>query len=498
MSDPRDENGDREPARHVPYDIDVEQALLGSVLVDNTAFYRISETFDLAKGEVFYDPLHQRLFEKISALLNANKRISPLTLHAEMKADPGLLEVGGHAYLAGLAQAAPAIPNVRDLARILRDLAVRRRMIAIGTDLVNSAFEAPSDAPAAAIADTAASDLHDAVHSDEPGRGLERVIDLAFAAAQAAEAARTLPRSACLSTGLRSVDEHLGGLYRGDLTMLGGLPSMGKSALAQKIAINNAQAESILAVAQGRPPEQTLFFSLEMTGQQLSARYISEVARIPTDRMRRGDITENESHKLGLAANHIGDLPLRIDGSRRLTVAQMRGRIQAMIRRSNAGVGMVVVDHLRFIKAANTRDGELDRIQQITSDLADIAKDLNVALLVVAHLNREFSKRENRRPVLSDLYGSSAIEQNADGVWFVHREEYHLARNKPSVNDEKAYAQWLLDCERHAGKAEIYAAKQRMGPLGSAVVLFEEQFARFHEAEDGRQAALDLAAGLGL
>lgn len=467
--------------RHEPYDIDVEQALLGTFLNDSNSYWRAVE---ILKPEHFYDPLHARIYTVIGELCAKDQRVTPLSLHASMKSDPGVLETGGQAYFDAMRSASPALPNIRELARVLRDLAVRRSIIRAAEIAIAAAYEPPLDKTADQIADDAAEQLFEA-SKGQMGEGSVTIRDLAQRAVRQAEDAMNAPASVCLTSGLWLVDQQLGGVYRGDLTILGGAPNMGKTSLAQHILFSNASAPDA---------EEAIFFSLEMAGEQVATRELAARARVPSDLMRRGKISAQQAEKLALAAYNFPDLPYHIDSTRRLSVAQMRARVQARKRRSKKGVSLVGIDHLRFIKPARPRDDEKDQIQQITSDLKDMAQELNVALLLVSHITREFSKRATTRPQLTDLYGSSAIEQNADAVWFIHREHYYLDRNPPgskATSEDRAKHVALL--ERHSGRAEIFAAKQRMGPIGAAEVRFEEKFTTFSDLEEApTQAEIDL------
>ena len=477
--DPRDEPAGTKAYEHVPYDIDVEQALLGSFLQDGNSYWRAVE---LLQPEHFYDPLHGRIYKTIGELAAQDRKITALTLHAAMKADPGIMEVGGQPYLDALRKAAPALPNIRDFCDILRDLAIRRSIIRAAEIAIEEAYNPPLETKAQEIADRAAEQLFEASQGSQRSVVSIPIREAVQQAAQQAEDAMNQPAGVCLTSGLWLVDEKLGGLYRGDLTILGGAPNMGKTSLLQHILMANASIEALEA---GAPmPEEAMFFSLEMMAQQVATRELAMIAKVPSDIMRRGRTSPKEMERLALAASQFPELPYQVDGSRRLSVAQMRARVQARRRRSKRGVSLVGIDHLRFVKPKNPRDDEKDQIQQITSDLKDMATEFNIAIALVSHVNRDANKRHSNRPVLTDLYGSAAIEQNADAVWFIHREIYYLNRNPPgerASGEEKGKHDAAV--EKHEGKAEIFAAKQRMGAIGSAIVNFEEKYTQFSDLE---------------
>jgi len=459
-----------EVLRHVPYDIEVEQAILGAILVDNTAFFRATDDLSLSATD-FFDSVHQRIFATMSAHLAREERVTPLTLHAAMKADPGLLELGGYGYFANLAHAAPAMPNVKSLAQIILNLAKRRRLIRIGEDLVNDSYTPPDQLTVDEIADRASENLFDSAHSNEQGRGAEELIDVIDRAIAQAEEAKTNPHRARILTGLPSVDKALGGLFFRDLTTLAAAPSQGKSGLGAQFGIHAS-----------RSGYQTLVFSKEMASEEFAMRYVAQEASVPANRIIEGRISDDELERVALSRGAFVGLPYRLDASPNLTVAQIRARSQAT-RRKTGKLDLVIVDHLQFVQAAKPRDDEKSQLKQITRDLKAMAKDLNCAVLLIAHLNREFWKRATHRPVISDIYGSSAIEQNSDHIWFLHREEYYLEREQPDPSNGEAHTKWIARCEAAAGWAEVFSAKRRGGPTGTTKIRFDGPLVRFLDPE---------------
>jgi replicative DNA helicase len=455
--------------RQLPFDIDVEQALLGAILVDNYCFERVA---DRLRPEDFYDPLHERMFRAMINYHQRNRAITPITLAAAFHNDEGFTTVGGQAYLKSLANASPAIPNVIDYAKILQDFSGRRALIRIAEELVTAAFSPEIEDTPAIIADRAAEALYEQTRGTEHGRGPLPVIDLAHEAIAQSAKAMEAPESVCLTTGLRTIDGALGGIYRQDVTYLGGAPNMGKSGLLDLMVQANA--------VRGLP---CVLFSLEMSDVQQATRYVSRASEISSDKIRKGELSDQELYRLNLAPGIIGDIQLRIDGTPNLTVAQIRARAQSLRRRYGA-LAMIGIDHLRFIKPADMRAREPEQIQQVTKDLKTMAKELDVAVVCIAHLNRDYAKRDSKRPQLQDLYGSAAIEQNADAVWFVHREHYYLTRAPADESRIDEYAAWVKACEASNGQAEVYSSKQRMGACASATVRFEAKLVRFYDPEE--------------
>jgi replicative DNA helicase len=468
---------EQEAYRHVPYDIEVEQALLGAILVDNQAIERISS---ILKAEDFYDPLHQRLYE---VMLNASERggmvLTPLTLHAAMKADPGLIEVGGHAYLAGLVQAAPAIPNVRDLARILHDLAVRRTLIGIGEDIVNTAYEAPHDKPPKEQIEEAEKALYRVSESSKYGQGpidfaesLRRTVELAEKAQQRGG------RISGLVTGFTDIDSLLGGLQPSDLIILAGRPGMGKTSLATNMAFYTARAytqdiESGAEVPRGAP---VLFFSLEMAAQQLSARILSEACEIEMWKIRNGRFTEDEWEKFVLSMQELSTLPLYIDDTGGISVAQIAARARRLKREK--GIGCVMIDHIQLVAGSGRTENRVQELTEISKSLKVLAKELDCPVVALSQLSRAVDARDDKRPVLSDLRESGSIEQDADVVMFVYREEYYLKTREPDPGSPD-HAKWMEKLDRATNRAEVIVEKHRHGATNKIDLQFDARYTRF-------------------
>src|SRR5690242_1970296 len=468
---------EQEAYRHVPYDVEVEQALLGAILVDNQALERVGA---ILKAEDFYDPLHQRIFE---VMLTSSERggmiLTPLTLHAAMKADPGLMEVGGHAYLAGLVQAAPALPNVRDFARILHDLAVRRSLIRIGEDIVNTAFEAPHDKPPKDQIEDAEKALYRVSESSKYGAG---PIDFAEALQRTVELAEKAQarggRISGLITGFSDIDSLLGGLQPSDLIIVAGRPGMGKTSLATNIAFHTCRAyvqdmESGADVPRGAP---VLFFSLEMAAQQLSARILSEQTEIEMWKIRNGKFSESEWEKFVLAMQDLSTLPLYIDDTGGISIAQIAARARRLKREKN--IGCIMIDHIQLVAGSGRPENRVQEITEVTKGLKTLAKELNVPVLALSQLSRGVDARDDKRPVLSDLRESGSIEQDADVVMFVFREEYYLKSREPDPGSPD-HAKWLDKCERAHRRAEVLVEKHRHGATNRIELFFDDRFTRF-------------------
>ncbi len=469
---------EQEIYRHVPYDIEVEQALLGAILVDNRALEAVSA---IIKPEQFYDPLHQRLFEAMSQTFERGGMVlTPLTLHAAMKADPGLQEVGGHAYLAGLAGAAPALPNVRDYARILHDLAVRRALIRIGEDIVNTAYEAPHEKGPQDQIQEAEKALYAVSESSKYGDGpldfseaLRRTVELAE------KAQARGGRISGLATGFTDIDSLMGGLQPSDLIIVAGRPGMGKTSLATNMAFHIARAyvqdkEAGADIPRGAP---VLMFSLEMAAQQLSARILSEQTEIEMWKIRNGRFSESEWEKFVLTMQDLSTLPLYIDDTGGISIAQIAARARRMKREKN--IGAIIIDHIQLVAGTARRaENRVQEITEISKGLKVLAKDLDVPVIALSQLSRGVDARDDKRPVLSDLRESGSIEQDADVVMFVYREEYYLKSREPEIGSTE-HSKWLEKCERAHRRAEVLVEKHRHGATNKIDLFFDDRFTRF-------------------
>jgi len=467
--------------RQLPYDVEVEQALLGTVLVDNYSLERVSATL---KPEHFYDPLHQRLFEAIEKMWAKGQIVTPLTLKAAVENDPGLAEVGGHAYLVSLARAAPALPNVNEYARILRDLAMRRELIHIGEDIVNTAFEAALDVPPSAQIEEAEKALYQVAERGRFGEGPQSFDAALTRAVKLAEGA--LARGGSLSgvpTGFTDLDMLLGGLNQSDLVIVAGRPGMGKTALATNMAFYAARlhAKDKADAATPLRGAPVLLFSLEMAASQLSARILSEQTEIEMRKIRTGRFTDPEWQRFVQTAQVLSDLPFFIDDTGGISMAQISSRARRLKREKN--IGLVMIDYLQLIEPTGRRyENRVQEVTEVTKGLKALAKELNVPVVALSQLSRSVDNRDDKRPVLSDLRESGSIEQDADVVMFVYREEYYLKSRKPDENDPdqaKELAKWLERTERSHNVAEILVEKHRHGPTKKVELYFDDRFTRF-------------------
>ncbi|HVV27271.1 MAG TPA: replicative DNA helicase [Rhizomicrobium sp.] len=473
---------EQEAYRHVPYDIDVEQALLGAILADNRAMERASQ---LIRPEHFYDPLHARIFETMSQMIERGGVVAtPLTLHATMKSDPGVIETGGQAYFEALQAAAPAIPNVRDYANILSDLAVRRSLIRIGEDIVNTAYEAPTNKTSKDQIAEAEKALYAVAESNKYGEGALDFHEALKRTVEAAERAHARGgRISGVTSGFTDIDNLLGGLQPSDLLILAGRPGMGKTALGTNIAFHAAKAylqdlEQNAEFPRGAP---VLFFSLEMAAQQLSARILSEQTEIEVWKIRNGRFNETEWEKFVLTMQDLSTLPLYIDDTGGISIAQIAARARRLKREKN--IGLIVIDYLQLVEPSRRHDNRVQEITEVTKGLKTLAKELNIPVLALSQLSRGVDARDDKRPVLSDLRESGSIEQDADVVMFVYREEYYLKSREPDPGTPD-HAKWMEKLDRATNRAEVLVEKHRHGATRSIELVFEGSFTRFSNKVD--------------
>ena len=463
----------------LPHNIEAEQALLGALLVNNDVYDRIS---NLVQERHFYDPVHGRIFAVAEQRIQKNALASPVTLKAFFEDDPGLAELGGPAYLARLAGAAISVFAARDYAQTIYDLAIRRDLIAIGQEIAEKAATVDVESEPKEQIVEAEQRLYRLGEEGSADSGFQSFLKAVTDAVQVANAAYMRDGGlAGISTGLVDMDRKLGGLHKSDLLILAGRPSMGKTSLATNIAYNIARAYRKGALPDGSEGAVeggvVGFYSLEMSAEQLAARILSEAAEVPSEQIRRGDMTEEEFRRFVEAAKALESCPLYIDDTPALPISQLAARARRLKR--THGLDLLIVDYLQLVRPASARESRVNEVSEITQGLKAIAKELDIPVLALSQLSRQVENRDDKRPQLADLRESGSIEQDADVVMFVFREEYYKEREKPGDHDTEAMIKWQEEMERLHGKAEIIIGKQRHGPIGTLELSFEGRFTRF-------------------
>ncbi len=471
--------------RMLPQNLEAEQGLLGSLLIDNRSLERI----DFLRAEHFYAPAHQRIFKAIQILNERGQTASPVTLKAYFEKDQDLEQVGGAIYLADLAGSVISVVNIHDYASTLYDLHLRRELITYGNDVVNEAYSHDIDRNAQDTIVDAESKLYTLAETGEIKQGFVTLRDSILAAIDNAEKAfNTKGHVTGVTTGLRDLDEKLGGLHNSDLLILAGRPSMGKTALATNIAFNAAKRFSDTG---GKEGAIVAFFSLEMSHDQLTTRILADQASISSDALRKGNISELQFRDFAQASHMLSSVPLYIDDTPSLTIGAVRTRARRLKRKN--GLGLIVIDYLQLLRGSGSKQSEQNRVlevSEITRGLKALAKELQVPVLALSQLSRGVEQREDKRPMLSDLRESGSIEQDSDVVMFVYREEYYLSREEPAPRANEAtdkfnerYAHWSQRLQETANIAEAVVAKQRHGPIGIVKMHFDANYTRFSDLE---------------
>ncbi len=466
--------------RSPPHNIEAEQALLGAILINNESQERVS---GFLKTEHFFDPLHGQIYETIGKLIQVGKQATPVTVKTFFEnAEPINEHLTVPQYLGRLAVNATTIINAHDYGRTIYDLAIRRTLISIGEDLVNVAYDSPVDSSPEEQIQQAEGALYSLAEQGTYGQGfltfgtaLTNAIEMANSAYQRAGGLSGI------STGLSDLDNKMGGLQSSDLIILAGRPSMGKTALATNIAFNIAknykaelQPDGTTKVLDGAVVG---FFSLEMSAEQLAARILSEQAEVGSEKIRRGMIDEEQFRKLVQVSRDMSEIPLYIDQTGGISIAQLAARARKLKRQR--GLGCLIIDYLQLVVGSKrTGEGRVQEVTEITTGLKALAKELQVPIIALSQLSRQVEQREDKRPQLSDLRESGSIEQDADVVLFVFREEYYVERLKPQEGTQE-FMEWQQKMMMVSGKAEVIIGKQRHGPVGAVQLAFENQFTRF-------------------
>ena len=464
-------------AETVPHSIEAEQQILGAILTNNEIYDRVAQ---IIGPQHFYDPVHARIFETAAARITRNTLASPVTLRAFLEDDEGLKELGGANYLVTLAGAAISTYAARDYAQMIYDLAIRRELITLGHDIAGKAARVNVDSEPGDQIVEAEQKLYNLAEQGKSDSGFQSFLKAVTDAVNVANAAYQREGGmAGISTGLTDLDHKLGGLHNSDLLILAGRPSMGKTSLATNIAFNIARS-----YRRGMRPDGTEgavdggvvgFFSLEMSAEQLASRVLSEAAEISSHKIRQGDMDEEEFRRFVEAAKTLESCPLYIDDTAAIPIAQIAARARRLKR--THGLDVLIVDYLQLVRGS--ADNRVQEIGEISMGLKAIAKELNIPVIALSQLSRQVENREDKRPQLSDLRESGSIEQDADAVMFVFREEYYKEREKPGDHEMDKMAEWQEAMARLHGKAEVIIGKQRHGPIGTVELSFEDQFTRF-------------------
>ncbi len=477
----------------LPHNVEAEAALLGALMIDN----RIAEDIQLKlRAEHFYEPIHGRVYDAILLLLDRNMVANPVTLRPQFEADEAMKTLGGPGYLAQLTGSGAGLIGARDFATQIYDLALLRELVSVGRNMADKALDtSEAISPKSQIEDAEVALYRVAEEGGEQGSVKTFGQATRMAVEMAEKALNAGGGLSGVTTGLDTVNAKTGGLHHSDLLILAGRPGMGKTALATNIAYNCAR-RWVRDEEDGIAPEKSVgakvaFFSLEMSADQLATRVLAENSGISGESLRMGKIGQQDFRNLARAAAELESLPLFIDDTPGLTIAALRTRARRLKRRH--GIGLIIVDYLQLLQGSGRQsDGNrVQEISEISRGLKTLAKELNVPVLALSQLSRAVESREDKRPQLSDLRESGSIEQDADIVMFVYREEYYVQSRepkRPDANDDAKthddHAKWAADMEKVFGTCELIIAKQRHGSTGKVNLKFEAKITRFSDLID--------------
>ena len=458
--------------KELPNNIEAEQAVIGSILVSNDIFDEINTIISSIN---FYDPMHQKIFEAIESLIYKGMLANPITLKNYFEDEKDDINVPE--YLVKVTKFSTSVRQAIEYSKIIYDMFVRRELIKISEETIDSAKLNDLDTSGQTIIENSERQLFDLAEKGSFNSSLikfddamKQTIEMASAAYKNEEGIVGVP------TGLKDLDDKLGGLHQSDLIIIAGRPSMGKTSLATNIAFNAAQK-----LQDSGKKSSIAFFSLEMSSEQLSTRIISEQARISSNDIRRGRISDDQFDKFLETSKNIAELPLYIDETPAISIAALSNRARRIKRLF--GLDMIVVDYIQLMKGTTyNKDGRVQEISQITQGLKAIAKELAVPVVALSQLSRQVEQRDDHKPQLSDLRESGSIEQDADVVMFVYREGYYLSRKEPREATVE-HAEWQAKMNEVAHLAQIIIGKQRHGPIGNVTLEFEERFTKFKDTQ---------------
>ncbi len=458
--------------KELPNNIEAEQSVIGSILVTNEIFDEISTIISSIN---FYDPMHQKIYNAIESLIYKGMLANPITLKNYFEDEKDDLDVPE--YLVKITKFSTSVRQGIEYSKIIYDMFVRRELIKISEQTIDSAKINDLETNGQNIIENSERLLFDLAEKGSFNSSLVKFDDAMRQTIEMASAAyKNEGGIVGVPTGLRDLDDKLGGLHQSDLIIIAGRPSMGKTSLATNIAFNAAKN-----IQDNSKKSCIAFFSLEMSSEQLSTRILSEQARIASNDIRRGRISDEQFDQFLETSKNIAELPLFIDETPAISIAAMSNRARRIKRLH--GLDMIVVDYIQLMRGTTyNKDGRVQEISQITQGLKAIAKELGVPVVALSQLSRQVEQRDDHKPQLADLRESGSIEQDADVVMFVYREGYYLQRKEPRAATVE-YAEWQAKMNEVAHLAEIIIGKQRHGPIGKVTLEFEERFTKFKDTQ---------------
>ncbi|RZO93317.1 MAG: replicative DNA helicase [alpha proteobacterium HIMB114] len=459
----------------IPKNIEAEQTILGSILENNELFDEITDEIN---ESYFYDTIHQKIYKVISNLISKGLLANPVTIKNFFSNNEELIEIGGLEYLLKLTKVSTTKNQIRHYSKLLSDLYIRRQLIKISEETLEDSKNKELEITGTNILENTERKLFEIAERGEFQRSfvtfkdaLKETIDMATAAYKNDQGIVGVP------SGLTDLDDRLGGLHKQDLIIIAGRPSMGKTALATNIAFNAAEN-----IQKQNKKTSVAFFSLEMSSEQLSTRILSEQSRIKSNDIRRGKINQEDFEKFIEASKNLENLPLHIDDTPAITISALSNRARRLKRKQ--GLDLIVIDYIQLMKSSGYRkEGRVLEIAEITQGLKALAKELDVPVLALSQLSRQVEQREDKKPQLADLRESGSIEQDADVVMFVFREQYYLEKQEPKLGTAE-HVEWQEKMNQVHNQAEIIIGKQRHGPTGLIKLEFESAFTKFKDASN--------------
>ena len=466
-------------SREAPMNIGAEQALLGAIISNNLALEKVE---NFLEPEHFSSKINGLIFKTLKKLIS-NDQIADLnTLKVFLENDPDFISNGGISYLLKISENSISIINSKQYGELIFDLFIRRKLIDVGTDLINDSYDNYEDQNSNIIIEKTESDLYNLTNDGDSQKGPKQFDDILSLTIDYAEKAyKKSDEVVGLKTGLNDFDKKIGGLHKSDLIIIAGRPSMGKTAFATNIASNICNKKI------NNKKTNVLFFSLEMSSEQLATRVLSEISQISSEGIRTGNLSKTDFEKIIKASEKLKELSLFIDDSPALTISSIRTRSRRLKRKH--GLDLIIIDYLQLIsgESKNLNDNRVKEISDITRGLKAIAKELNIPVIALSQLSRKVEEREEKRPQLADLRESGSIEQDADLVVFLYREEYYLARTEPPEGTEK-HVMWTSKMEKVHNIAEAIVAKHRHGPISRVKLHFNSTNTKFSDLADTSSA----------
>tara|TARA_B100000700_G_scaffold330697_1_gene458396 strand:- start:1026 stop:2531 length:1506 start_codon:yes stop_codon:yes gene_type:complete len=468
--------------------IEAEQALIGSILWDNKNYEKVA---DFLEDKHFVEPNNQIIFKTISMLLNKNMLVSPITLKSYLPSND--YDFDNLKYLNQIKDSAPSTQNPYQYGKIIYDLHIKRNLISIGQNLISHTTQNEENSEGEELIEKAENELYQLSQTGSTERqysffkeALKNAVNIIN------EAFKRDGKIAGLATGLKDLDKKLGGLHNSDLIIVAGRPSMGKTALGTNIAFNIAEKFRELENSEGEKiitdGGKVVFFSLEMSSEQLATRILAEQSKISGDKMRKAELSKDDFKNIANISSKLESLNLIIDDNPILTIPSLRARARRLKRLHD--INLIIIDYLQLMSGSPNKknDGRVQEISEITRGLKAIAKELNIPVIALSQLSRQVEQREDKRPQLADLRESGTIEQDSDVVMFIFRESYYLERmepiKKPEESEEKydeRHNRWRDLCEKAHNTSEIIIAKQRHGPIGTIKAHFDPNFTKFSD-----------------